>query len=59
MSVVIQKCKYYNTEKPYKRFRDLIDNEIAYTIMFIPIDDTQNYSFCILQLAVEKFEHLT
>ncbi len=27
-------------------------------LMYIPNDDTQNYSFCKLQLVVETFGHL-
>jgi len=30
---------------------------MAYKLMHIPNDDTQNYSFCRLNFVVETFEH--
>ena len=32
---------------------------MAYKLMYIPNDDTQNYPFCRLKLVVEMFEHPT
>ena len=35
--------------------RDIRDKTMAYKLMYIPIDDTQNYQFCRLKLVVETF----
>ena len=35
------------------------DKKMADKLMYIPIDDTQKYPFCILLLKVEIFGHLT
>ena len=37
--------------------REIMDKTMAYKFMYIPIDDTQNYPFCRLQLKVETFGH--
>ena len=38
---------------------DVRDKTIAVKLMYIPNDETQNYSFCRLQLVVETFGHST
>ena len=36
-----------------------MDKTMVDTLMYIPNDDTQNYTFCKLQLVVEMFERFT
>ena len=35
------------------------DKTMDYKLKYIPNDDTQNYSFCRLQLVTETLEHWT
>ena len=37
----------------------LMDKTMADKLMYIPIDDTQNYRFCRSKLVDETFKHLT